>query len=173
MVEAYSKHGFRYSEFFFLHALVYPLKMVQQLLDSTRMKVVNRILTLLTRKATRPSRARCSLFYLTLYVNFLNLQVIFYNVIQDPVANWELVQTLALSSHFADDFTSKACVPYALHSLISYPDNQVIDGAHWLQLDNPTEFNSILREWLAEKFPNNAAVARSRIYPRHGSESTL
>ena len=52
---------------------------------------------------------------------------------QDPVADWPLAARILKSAEFIPQLTTKA-----------------LGSAHWPQIEQPVEFNDILKEWLDE-----------------------
>jgi len=57
----------------------------------------------------------------------------------DPVADWVLATKLLRSEAFLPKLTT-----------------ELLPGAHWVHLENPQEFNAIMRKWLNEYFPSDS-----------------
>ncbi|KAG6811966.1 hypothetical protein H0H92_005070 [Tricholoma furcatifolium] len=53
--------------------------------------------------------------------------------LQDPVANWMVVAKLLKTADFVSNLTT-----------------EILDGAHWVHLENPSKFNDIVRAWLSK-----------------------
>ncbi|KAG6910174.1 hypothetical protein DXG01_012623 [Tephrocybe rancida] len=51
--------------------------------------------------------------------------------LNDPVADWKIAAQLLRTTDFVPNLTTK-----------------VLDGAHWVHLENPVEFNAIVKDWL-------------------------
>jgi len=65
--------------------------------------------------------------------------------LQDPVADWASASRLLHSADFLPNLKTVA-----------------LDGAHWVHLEKPTEFNAVLRDWLDELSPEAKGIPVGR-----------
>ncbi|KXN91136.1 hypothetical protein AN958_02820 [Leucoagaricus sp. SymC.cos] len=61
---------------------------------------------------------------------------------KDPVADWSVAMKLLNSSALITDLTVKVCAELCFHMI------QLVDGAHWVHLENPELVNKAIKEWL-------------------------
>ncbi|KZV66779.1 alpha/beta-hydrolase [Peniophora sp. CONT] len=73
---------------------------------------------------------------------------------EDPVANWPAAAGLLHTDQFLPQLTTKT-----------------MPGAHWVQLERPTEVNGFIREWLSSTFPD--ATSFSSASSSQGTSSTV